>query len=251
MGAWERGPIFWPCSAGGHFWYPLSSRAKMRGEGCVQLLKYGSWATSAGFADFYVVQTISPNFGGDFSNLSCFLLFKVWAETHVLLTLSLPRVINLRIQPSPIGRLRFETPERGFSGVSIRKCPTGDGSIRRLKSDQLQISPAASPEILHNTVWSTWLFIAYSDEDDYTTDSHCITHTFLKVWENVLFDVGSERVKLHLACRVPGDSCESCSHFWRAIRTDHQHIWHCCTLKCFISPFYCTAPFVSCEYCKF
>ena len=91
----------------------------MRGEGCVQLLKYGSWATSAGFADFYVVQTISPNFGGDFSNLSCFLLFKVWAETHVLLTLSLPRVINLRIQPSPIGRLRFETPERGFSGVSI------------------------------------------------------------------------------------------------------------------------------------
>ena len=32
------------------------------------------------------------------------------------------------------------------------------------KSDQLQISPAASPEILHHIVWRTWLFIAYSDE---------------------------------------------------------------------------------------
>ena len=32
------------------------------------------------------------------------------------------------------------------------------------KSDQYQISPAASPEILHHTVWITWLFIAYSDE---------------------------------------------------------------------------------------
>ena len=32
------------------------------------------------------------------------------------------------------------------------------------KSDQFQIPPATSPEILHHTVWRTWLFIAYSDE---------------------------------------------------------------------------------------
>ena len=32
------------------------------------------------------------------------------------------------------------------------------------KSDQCQISPAASPKILHHTVWRTWLFIVYSDE---------------------------------------------------------------------------------------
>ena len=32
------------------------------------------------------------------------------------------------------------------------------------KSDQCQISPAASPEILHHTVRRTWLFIAHSDE---------------------------------------------------------------------------------------
>ena len=30
--------------------------------------------------------------------------------------------------------------------------------------DQFQITPAASPDILHHTVWRTWLFIAYSDE---------------------------------------------------------------------------------------
>ena len=32
------------------------------------------------------------------------------------------------------------------------------------ESDQCQISPAASPEILHHTVRRTWLFIAYSGE---------------------------------------------------------------------------------------
>ena len=32
------------------------------------------------------------------------------------------------------------------------------------KSDQCQISPAASPEMLHHTVWRLWRFIAYSDE---------------------------------------------------------------------------------------
>ena len=31
------------------------------------------------------------------------------------------------------------------------------------KSDRFQISPAASPEILHHTVWRTWPFIAYWD----------------------------------------------------------------------------------------
>ena len=32
------------------------------------------------------------------------------------------------------------------------------------KSDQSQISPAASPEILHHAVWRIWPFIAYSDQ---------------------------------------------------------------------------------------
>ena len=32
-------------------------------------------------------------------------------------------------------------------------------------SDRAQISPAASPVISHHTVWRTWLFIAYSDDE--------------------------------------------------------------------------------------
>ena len=49
----------------------------MTADGRIKLLKCGSWATSAGFADFYVIITTSPQFNGNFSNLSCFLLFKV------------------------------------------------------------------------------------------------------------------------------------------------------------------------------
>ena len=32
------------------------------------------------------------------------------------------------------------------------------------KSDQLQISPAPSPELLHHTLWRTWRFIVYSED---------------------------------------------------------------------------------------
>lgn len=63
--------------SGGHFWYPLSSKAKVLDENMVRLFKYGSWATSSGHADWYTIQTVSPDFGGDFSNLSCFLVYKV------------------------------------------------------------------------------------------------------------------------------------------------------------------------------
>ena len=52
------------------------------------------------------------------------------------------------------------------------------------KSDQFQISAAASPEILQHTVWRTWLFIAYSDE----------RWLYLPICY-VLFNIGSERVK--------------------------------------------------------
>ena len=64
------------------------------------------------------------------------------------------------------------------------------------KSDQCQISPAASPEISHRTVWRTWLFLAYSDE----RLLYCLFsllhlfHFSLKGWENVLCELGSERV---------------------------------------------------------
>ena len=62
---------------GGHFWFHLSSKVKKIDEETIKILKYGSWATSAGHADFYTIQTVSPGFNGDYSNLSCFLVYKV------------------------------------------------------------------------------------------------------------------------------------------------------------------------------
>jgi alkylation response protein AidB-like acyl-CoA dehydrogenase len=58
---------------GSHFWYPISSGAERVEEGW-KVRKKASWTTSAGFADWYIVQTTSPDFNGDYSNLSCFLI---------------------------------------------------------------------------------------------------------------------------------------------------------------------------------
>jgi alkylation response protein AidB-like acyl-CoA dehydrogenase len=58
---------------GSHFWYPIASGAR-RVEGGYEVLKKASWTTSGGFADFYVCQTTSPDFDGDYSNLSVFVV---------------------------------------------------------------------------------------------------------------------------------------------------------------------------------
>ena len=58
---------------GGHFWYPISSGAEPTEDGW-RVRKKASWTTSGGFADWYIVQTTSPDFAGDYSNLSCFLI---------------------------------------------------------------------------------------------------------------------------------------------------------------------------------
>jgi alkylation response protein AidB-like acyl-CoA dehydrogenase len=59
---------------GSHFWYPISSKAERMPNGW-QVFKKASWTTSAGFADWYVVQTTSPEFDGNYSDLSCFLIY--------------------------------------------------------------------------------------------------------------------------------------------------------------------------------
>ena len=64
---------------GSHFWYPVSSSAKRVGDGW-EVTKKASWTTSGGFADWYIVQTTSPDFNGDYSNLSCFLVMGNEAE---------------------------------------------------------------------------------------------------------------------------------------------------------------------------
>src|SRR6476659_6285003 len=58
---------------GSHFWYPIASGAR-RAAGGFEVLKKASWTTSAGFADFYVLQTTSPDYSGDYSNLSVFVV---------------------------------------------------------------------------------------------------------------------------------------------------------------------------------
>src|SRR5215467_8167177 len=57
---------------GSHFWYPVSSGAQ-RVNGGFKIRKKASWTTSAGFADFYVVQTTSPEFAG-YDDLSVFVV---------------------------------------------------------------------------------------------------------------------------------------------------------------------------------
>ena len=70
------------------------------------------------------------------------------------------------------------------------------------KSDQVRISPVASPVILHHTVWRTWLFIAYSDWKRILVP--VLTISLIQFswngWENVLFELGIERVKHSLYC---------------------------------------------------
>jgi alkylation response protein AidB-like acyl-CoA dehydrogenase len=57
---------------GSHFWYPISSGAE-RSNGGYKVRKKASWTTSGGFADFYVVQTTSPDFSG-YDDLSVFVV---------------------------------------------------------------------------------------------------------------------------------------------------------------------------------
>ena len=57
---------------GSHLWYPMSSGAEASNGG-YKVRKKSSWTTSAGFADFYVVQTTSPNFTG-YDDLSVFVI---------------------------------------------------------------------------------------------------------------------------------------------------------------------------------
>ena len=63
---------------GSHFWYPISSGAS-RVEGGFNVRKKASWTTSAGFADFYVVQTTSPDFAW-YDDLSVFVVDKEDAQ---------------------------------------------------------------------------------------------------------------------------------------------------------------------------
>ena len=59
---------------GGHFWYPKTSSAE-RVDGGWHVRKRAAWTTSSGYASWYVSQTTSPGFSGDYSDLSVFLFY--------------------------------------------------------------------------------------------------------------------------------------------------------------------------------
>ena len=59
---------------GGHFWYPKTSSATRVPDGW-HVRKQAAWTTSSGYADWYISQTTSPDFAGDYSDLSVFLFY--------------------------------------------------------------------------------------------------------------------------------------------------------------------------------
>ncbi len=92
---------------GSHFWYPISSGAE-RSNGGFKVRKKASWTTSGGFADFYVVQTTSPDFSG-YDDLSVFVI----DGDHVQSQPSLWDALGLRgNQSGPIEVANVEIPAR-------------------------------------------------------------------------------------------------------------------------------------------
>ena len=104
------------------------------------------------------------------------------------------------------------------------------------ESDQCQNSPAASQEIWHHTVWRTWLFIAYSDQKwlYYKFSLHHSYNRFLKGWENTLFELRSERVKIQPNAHE--GSCTKERRKWmkfiRRVKYNCSNAWKTCTKNC-------------------
>ena len=73
------------------------------------------------------------------------------------------RRVRMCSSPSPQGGEPCAGSSVQFRRCDPQPCQQGQNPFTP-ESDQCQISPAASPEILHHTVWITWLFITCSDE---------------------------------------------------------------------------------------
>lgn len=102
---------------GSHFWYPVSSRAE-RLNGGYRINKKASWTTSGGFADFYVLQTTSPDFKG-YDDLSVFVVDKEHCQAQP----SLWDALGLRgNQSGAISFTDVEIPATQLVG------PEGDGA---------------------------------------------------------------------------------------------------------------------------
>ena len=78
------------------------------------------------------------------------------AVIAVACTLPVNQSISIRCYTTPYQNVTMTPNQRQAAGRLLWHLTP--------KSDQFQISPAASIHILHHTVWRTSLFIAYSDE---------------------------------------------------------------------------------------
>ena len=88
---------------------------------------------------------------------------------------------------SPSSERKFTLPPLPTSSLITLSLPR----VINAKS----VPPAVSPEISHHTVWSTWLFKAYSDERCYQFSLPHVYISLIKGCENVLFERGSERLR--------------------------------------------------------
>ena len=115
-----------------------------------------------------------------------FHLFCLWTK-------GVPLVWNPALSGTPHTKLMPSAPTPTLRGTSPLLTASVELNVWlnpfTPESDQCQISPAASQEIWHHTVWRIWLFIAYSDERwlYYKFSLHHAYNCFLKGWENTLF----------------------------------------------------------------
>jgi len=102
---------------GSHFWYPISSGAERTQNG-YRVRKKASWTTSAGFADFYVIQTTSPDFSG-YDDLSVWVIDSADVQAEPALWDALGLRGN---QSGPLEVPDVEVPSEQLIG------PIGDGA---------------------------------------------------------------------------------------------------------------------------
>ena len=102
---------------GGHFWYPKISGAE-KVEGGWHVKKSSAFTTSCGQAKWMTTQTTSPNFSGDYSDLSVFLVY----EDELIPNPGLWDVMGMRATSS--GPVEFDVvlPDDRMVG------PPGDGA---------------------------------------------------------------------------------------------------------------------------
>ena len=132
---------------GSHFWYPFSSGAE-RSNGGYKVRKKASWTTSGGFADFYVVQTTSPDFTG-YDDLSVFVIDGEDVKSQP----SLWDALGLRgNQSGPIEVDNVEIPATRSSGRSAtarrpttRPSTRGSSSARRRCGTASRSARSTSP----------------------------------------------------------------------------------------------------------